>query len=779
MYTIELDRWNIKQGLPSKPYKDTDYISADTNIQGINNALQYANANGYTHVILPRGQYALCYPREIKLISNITFDLNGSTLKVIYDSVRKSPFDTRITTDYYKFVGNSISYENVTNAHLTGGTIIGCRDDRSFSNTEEERRVENSYGVIFQKSTSYSSIKNCVVRDYMGDNITFSSSSVRPLAGFNSGLSLNALDYTTGQNIPSKNTLSTNYINIPTDSKFSSFLIAGAGYTRLTALNNKEVDVFFFQEDNTFIGVLKKRKIHTSISIPNDATKIRILFANETNPSKNLQITLHFGLTPHHNIVEYNEVFNGHRGGITLGGSYNIIQHNVIRDNGKGTNSFLDNKPVFNATTRYSINQEDSYGDNCVIRNNLIYGSHHGILVGCYSILIENNHIYNIDSFGINLYSLMYANIKGNVLYNCTNPLGLMNPNFDNAYVNFRENSIHGGRININTNNLYSLNVSDNNFVDVMYINMGNNNIDNLFSNNHIKFINVSESPIITVNNMDNCYFESSSLREVIFRVYKQNGCVFNNIKINIQTRNQVTLIENVTIDNCEYNNCVLINHIFITKDRKIKVTHSKFIDTVLKVGNINTAGSTATTILENCVLKAYTLNNLFATDSNQPMGFIKLIQCNIEISNPNFSYLIDNEKLVRDTFSLFLKGCQFIYHGTTPLNLSYYDSYIPMIKLISVDNLFTNIILPTEDPKFFVGYDPDNTYKAKVTLKLDGEDYTASINHNLNTLEPYILSISDTSEILHLTTTIIDNNSIAIKHSKSRNVIVVVKKLL
>ncbi|WP_227551394.1 right-handed parallel beta-helix repeat-containing protein [Metabacillus sediminilitoris] len=778
MYIIELDRWNIKQGLPSKPYTDTDYIRADANIQGINNAIQYASANGFKHVILPRGQYALCYPREIKIVSNITFDLNGSTLKVIYDSNRKSPFDTRITTDYYKFVGNSISFENVTNAHLIGGTIIGCRDDRNFSNTVEESKVENSYGVIFQKSTSYSSIKNCVVRDYMGDNITFSSSSVRPVAVFNTGLTLNAIDYTTGQSIPSSNTLTTNYINIPTDSVFSSFLIAGAGYTRLTALNNKEVDVFFYKEDNTFIGVLKKRKIYTSISIPKAASKIRMLFANETNPSKNPNITLHFGLIPHHNIVEYNEVFNGHRGGITLGGSYNIIQHNVIRDNGKGTNSFLDSKPVFNSSTRYAVNQEDSYGDNCVIRNNVIYGSNHGILAGCYSIQIENNHIYNIDSIGINLYSLMYANIRGNVIYNCTNPFGLMNSNFENAYVNFCENSIYGGRMNINTNDLYTLNISNNIFVDVMYINMGSNNLDNLFKNNHIKFINVLGSPIIIVNNIENCYFESRTLIDVIFRVYKQNGCVFNNIKINIQTKNQVTMSESVIIDNCEYTNSILNNHISGTKDREVRVTKSEFKDSVIKVGNINTAGFSAITIIEDCKLIANTSKNLFSTDFNQPNGLIKLIRCNIEITNPNFSYLIDHDKSVTDTFTLFLKECKFKYSGGTPLNLTYYDNAIPMIKFISTDNMFNNIILPNEDPAIYVGYDTDNTFKANVTLELEGDIYTTTVDHNLNTLEPYVLCISDTFQIIQPNISIINNNSINIKHSKNTTLLVTIKKL-
>jgi parallel beta-helix repeat protein len=779
MYLIELSRWNITEGLPSKPYTDVHYLMADRNILGINNAIQFAYNNGYTHIVLPRGNYAICYPRVINMVSNMTFDLNGSTLKVIYDSDRKSPFDPRTTTDYYNFKGNSIVFDNVTNAHLVGGTIIGCRDDRSFSNAAAERRMEHTYGVVFQRSTKYSSVKHCIVRDYMGDNVTFSSSAVRELAEFNLNLTVNSLDYSTGQLIPSSNTLTSGYINIPTEVQFSSFLIAGAGYSRITALNNKEVDVFFYKADNTFIGVLKKKKIYTDISIPIGATKMRMIFPNETNPSKNLQITLKFGSIPHHNIVEYNEIYNGHRGGISLGGSYNIVQHNVVRDNGKGSNSFLDNKPIFSDPTRYAINQEDSYGDNCVIRNNLIYGSNHGILAGCYSIQIENNHIYNMDSIGINLYSLLYANVKANVIYNCTTSIGVMNSNFGNAYVNISENSIHGSNISFNNNNSYQLNVTDNNFIDVSNIHMGSSNTNNVFRNNRIKYSNVVGTPSITAYKIENCIFDSTTSRDFTIKVYEQIGCTYNNLKITVQTINGTTNSEQVSIEKGLYTNSTLINLIFGTKDRTVVISDSKFIDTVIKVGNINTVGYHATTVMKDCDLVANSIKYLFATDSNQPNSLIKLNQSNIEINNTNFSYLIHHDKtIVNDVFTLFLKECRIKYTGSSPLNLIYYNNSRPMINLISADNSFTNINLPAEEPGIFVGYNVENTYKADITLMQDSGGYSAIVPHNLDTLEPYVLCLNNSSVIVQPGITIINSNTIVIRNSASINITISVKKI-
>jgi len=774
LYIIELQRWNITQGIPAKPYTDADYRMADSNIIGINHALEHARTAGYSKAILPKGEYALCFPRVIKMVSNLTFDLNGSILKVIYDSDRKSPFDTRTTTDYYNFKGNSIEFDNVHNSHLIGGTIIGDRDDRSFSNVAAERKMEHTYGVVFNRSTKYSSIKNCVVRDYMGDNITFSSSAVRELAEFNLNLSQNNLDYATGQVISAANTLTTGFIAIPQDTNISTFLIAGAGYSRLTALMTKEVDVFFFRADNTFIGVLKKRRIYTDISIPVGAAKMRMVFFNETNPSKNMQITLKFGSIPHHNLVEYNEVFNGHRGGISLGGSYNIIQHNVIRDNGKGSNSFLDGKPIFSDPTRYGINQEDSFGDNCVIRNNLIYGSNHGILAGCYSIQIENNHIYNIDSIGINLYSLLFANIRGNVLSNCTTNIGLMTSHFANAYVNISENSFTGGNMSFFANNTYQVTVTNNNFVDVPGMNLGIDPIKCVFKQNRIKYSTLTSTPFITAYSIEDCIIESSSPKELVLRVYHQSGCTFKNLTITLQTQNGTTQGESVFIDNCEYLNSTVFNLILATKERYVKITRSIFTDTIIKAGNINTAGKIATILLEDCQLKVIANKYLFATDLNQPKALIEVRNCSIEIDNADFSYLIHHDKpIVIKVFDISLYKNNFVYKGESPLTLNYYNHIKPMEIFISADNDFQNILLPQPDPAIFLDYNPQTTFKTEVTLQEE-----TLVVHNLNTEYPFILIFSDTKTMIQPLIKVVDSNSILLQDSQPQKVQVVVTKI-
>jgi hypothetical protein len=278
---------------------------------------------------------------------------------------------------------------------------------------------------------------------------------------------------------------------------------------------------------------------------------------------------------------------------------------------------------------------------------------------------------------------------------------------------------------------------------------------------------------------MEGCIIDSTTVSDIILRVYKQSSCKFNNVKITVQTPNGTTKSEKVNIDNCEYTNSSLINLIFGTKDREVYISESKFINTVIKAGNINTAGFPATTVLENCELTANTVNYLFATDFNQPSGMIKLNRCHIEISNPSFSYLIHHDKpVVRNIFTLFLKECDLKYTGSTPLNLLYYSHIKPMITFISAENQFTNIVLPAEDSGVYIGYDIDDTYQTNVTLQTDGSQYSAAVNHNLNTLEPYVLCITDASNIINPLVSIADSNTIIIKHTLSASLKVIVRKL-
>ncbi|MGM7720474.1 right-handed parallel beta-helix repeat-containing protein [Metabacillus sp. Hm71] len=726
-YVVELEKWGIAKGIPPKPYKDTDYIKADNNIQGINNAIQYAYENGYTEVVLPRGKYSLCYPREILINQdNMTLNLNGSTLKVIYDSDRKSPFDTRTTTDYYNFIGNSIVLSGVRGSHVINGTLIGCRDDRSFINVSEERKQEHTYGIVFTKGTNHSSVKNCTVRDYMGDNISFSSTSFQDYAEFALGLTAESLDVSTGQP-----TLSTNSVTsqmIPIQPNYTSFLIAGAGYGRQTAINSREVGIFYYDKNNVFIRALPNRKIYTPLTIPVGATGFRIVFYGETNTNKNMSIVLKWGLSPHHNIVEHNEVFNGHRGGITLGGSYNIIQNNSIHDNGW---NFIDGKPVFNDPTRYGINQEDSYGDNCIIRNNTIYNTNHGVLLGCYSVEVYDNYFYNNLGIAINLYSLLAAKVRGNFIYNCTNSFGLMTAHLQNANVIFSENTVVNSPVNtVHTGIGYDLKMINNTFIDTT-ITMPTEEWY-VFKDNTIKLSNYKTDSInLTIGRIENCIFEAKGNRRKIgIKGYEAKDCKFTNVTLSVSTPKGSIENEKYEFKDCKFINSEIESYIFNPKSRNVAIYNSELVDTRLKVGNINVDNEVQSLSVHNSKLTVKSIDHLVFEEVNKGHGTGDFINCNIEISNPSFSKLING---VYGTLIATFKECEFKYTGSGTLNLQYHGGINKINKFISANNVFTNINLPAPDSKF-IGYDPEmSSYGSPTSIpRKVGQEYFDLTNKKL-----------------------------------------------
>ncbi|MEY8350667.1 right-handed parallel beta-helix repeat-containing protein [Bacillus cereus] len=691
-YLIDLEKWGIKRGLPSKPYVDEDFIQADKNIQGINAAMVYASNNNYSDIVLPKGEYALCYPREIVMLTNI--NLNGSKLKVIYDSNRKSPFDTSTAGEHYNFKGTSFVFSKVQSLRLYNGEIVGCREDRSFLDSREVAQ-EHSYGVVFQKGARFCYVEDCKVRDYMGDNISFHSTANVNYVEFDEGCTIESLDYSTGLPIAVTNpkTLITKMLDIQLDAgkKLDNMFIAGQGYTRLTSLANKFFDVFFYDKDNKFVGVHKRRRIYSNIEIPAVATKYRFQFFDETLV-RNHSLSVWFGHIPSHNVIRNCDITNGHRGGITLGGSHNIVENNVIHGNGKGLAKFVDGKPLFNDPTRYAINMEDSYGSKCVIRNNDIYGSFHGILVGCYDVDIYNNHIHDTDFTAVNLYALSSAKIRDNYFYNNLNNIGIMSPSFYHPYVLLEGNSFTGGSLNFNGSSPYRIELKHNQLINLTSMSLPDYCS---MSDCHIVYTETVNGAWISTSNLRNCTFKSSSLspqREITIKAPQIDNCSFENLKVRLEPQNNKVLSK-CTVNNSSFKNCEIRNHIFNNMPMYVEITNSKLVDTTVEVGITNVDNQNSYTALSNCTVDINTSKYLFTSESNKPYTTYKADKCKITITNALFDSVL-NSGTVAGVNELILTNNEFIYTGVTPLTLKYYKNAAHIKNFVSNANTFTNITL-------------------------------------------------------------------------------------
>ncbi|MGG1638209.1 right-handed parallel beta-helix repeat-containing protein [Paenibacillus sp. NRS-1760] len=721
-YIVELTRWGITTGIPSKPYIDADYIRADNNVKGINDAIQWAYANGYRYIVMPFGSYPICYPREIVIDkSYMTLDLNGSTFQVLYDSERKSPFDTRATTDYYKFAGNSFAIVGAHYSEIVNGEILGERLDRSFVDPAEVA-IEWSTGILIRKGSSFCGIRRNKIAFYMADSIGFKSDSNEETAEFNLTLTVNDLSRTTGLPIASTaDTLISQMMTIPTTAAYPShnaFCIMGQGYTRPTNLISKDVGIFYYRADDSFICSIPTQKIFTPMTIPPGAKKYRFLFYNETDTSRvgstQLAIHLKFGLVVHNTIIEDCEIYGNHRGGIQPGGSENIIQNNKIHDIGVGLLPGIDiyGKPIFNDPTRYAINQEDFYGDSITIRNNLIYGCHTGILCGNYNSTIENNRIYNCPSIGINLYTTLKSVIRGNFIYKCGSPVGLMDSHFGNAHVLITENTFVGGSTGYISAVGYHVTIEKNTYIDPLSIFIPDNDFY-VFKDNRIKVNSYYNGlMVVTSNKLENCLFDvrGTAKKTIIFRADVYKNCVFLNTQVRMQKRVN-TVRGSVDISDCSYINCTFDNHIEPdTKKRIINVNQSKFLDTIIYAGATNVEYENPEIKIRNSRIAVNTLANLISVNTNRALsyGIIEFDNCDVNISNPSLQSLILNgSTTVHDTCKLTIRNTNVEYTGANSLNLIYYSHINSMLALVSVGNTFKNLILPAQDAGVYIGYDP------------------------------------------------------------------------
>lgn len=538
----DLANYGIKTGLPAKPYVKASYVIANNNVSGINRALQYAYDNGFNEIVFPRGEYAVCYPNPIITKTNMTIDFNFSTLKVIYDSDVRSPYDLT-TNPIYQFSGNVILC-TTPYTHIENLTLIGDRVDRSFANSAE-RAIESTNGIKFGSGANYCSVRNCNLSQFMGDAISL---GYTPYSGFDIGtMEFGSLDYKNGSKINGQtpNSLrSANFIALPAKSK--SFTMIGLGYAPTTSIPGNVYSLSFYKSDNTFLYSSTDVRTRDEVTVPKNAAKIKIAFeGNGTlddgclpgNPPYWIYL-IDQGLSDDV-VIEHNEIHRNHRGGIFLGTNNVTIQHNYFHDNAVPEDYDLDGIPTFTDYTRYCINTEDNVGHNCKIRNNVFDKTRMAIaLRGEFNEITGNEFRHCV--YGVILYNLNNCVITNNYFY-YANLYGYEFNNFHRSWI-IDNNIILNSSLNFpgSGGSLASIssNVFNNNAVvdiPIQVLNFRNNT----FKNNSKFNVNNDLTRIEECTFMDNSSITVNSIPTPLDII---NRCRFTNSRIRVQNSSVVTV---------------------------------------------------------------------------------------------------------------------------------------------------------------------------------------------------------------------------------------------
>ncbi|MDQ0198769.1 right-handed parallel beta-helix repeat-containing protein [Neobacillus ginsengisoli] len=606
IYEIELIRWGITKGIPSKPYTSQNYITANNNITGINNALSWAKDNNYNYVSLPKGEYSICYPKPILTQPNMTIDFNFSTLKVIYDSDTRSPLDTS-TNPIYLFGGTSILC-TTSNTHIINLKLIGDRVDRSWRNLSSERMVDITTGIKFGSGSDRSSVRNCNLSYYMGDAIYLSYS---PYSSFDIGTMEFGDMNTIGSPVisPSSKTLrSTNFIPLPYD--ITSFTMIGLGYAPTTTIPSGMYNVYFYKSDNTFI--VRKTNVRTRdlVNIPKYATKIKLTWeGNGTvddgclpgNPPY-WALLLKNGISDNV-IIEYNEIHRCHRGALFLGTNNVLIRKNYFHDTGVDSDTDLDGLPTFSDFTRYAINTEDNVGQNCKIIDNVFDNVRMAIALRGEFNEVSSNEFRNC-TYGVFLYYLKHCLMDKNYFHYSSMGCFEYN-NFDRNWI--ITNNIFSGK-GISFGGSGSISAINNNYFYNSYFlspirilsfknNSFNNSyfqfIDTLTCIDGCSFINNSTIKIISIlgviDKIIRCNFVNSSIlaqnsQQVIVResLLKESGFIYSTGKITYTLSNcKVENTNRPVINSYTPLDIGLVSHILEIKDCTISLGKNAIISSM------------------------------------------------------------------------------------------------------------------------------------------------------------------------------------------------------
>ena len=153
-----------------------DYDTGRENVIGINNALKYANENGITNIKLVQGNYYVFvgdgdlnkannitdfYNQNIKLKSDVNFNLNGSSIIAISNSRPK-----------YKV----FSVYGESNIKLFNGTIVGDVDSHDYSDETQSNPHDYGRGIAIIGNVNNITIKNMTINKMTGSGIIIESS---------------------------------------------------------------------------------------------------------------------------------------------------------------------------------------------------------------------------------------------------------------------------------------------------------------------------------------------------------------------------------------------------------------------------------------------------------------------------------------------------------------------------------------------------------------------------------------------------------------------------
>lgn len=473
---INLEKYGITEGdVDHKaPYSAEEYAIAHNNALGIQKALNDMAGNGIGEIVLPRGTYVICYQNptggmwyantgwEIVIPSYVDFDLNGSTIRVLYDSDNRNPYDLS-TNELYDLNGIVFMFSQTYNSTIRNGKILGDRYERSYSNSNE-KVMEQTYGVIYQKGSTNCSVVDMEISGFMGDSVAGKPSHDPDKGGNATGstvFSNIALD-DSGQEVTTgvySHTFTSDFQDLGNIVSVGGKMMTvrtNLGYTYEFKSDDGTFETFFYDADKNF---LKKAEYEQcdNIPIPHGARYCRLMIVN-SEAAGNETLSMTYQITPPSSqiaTVKNCKFYNNNRGGMSNLPHDIVVEGCELYENGTaGTEGW----PLLPDSTRYAINCEDTICRKIIIRNNNIHDGFNCILMSAKRCLVEGNVFRNFNGV-LGVYNGKDNILSNNWIEGVGSVAGFAYANRKDRHIMVTSNYLRGAGVQPNDQIVYENNV--------------------------------------------------------------------------------------------------------------------------------------------------------------------------------------------------------------------------------------------------------------------------------------------------------------------------------
>lgn len=400
---VNLKKYNITQADYEYPFTTENYKVAYQNGLGFQQAIDDAKNNNIKELIIPPGNYPLCYSGSTQECSNVIINIEGVNLigygvklYVIYDELDTglNPYFTGDVSLAHSMMGKIFS----TDSNIEGFELVG---ERGYRTTENAKYREQSYGIILTKNTNGNSIKNCKIYQFSGDGIGHGG-AMQQLANWLEGsdalataITWNGTSWVTStiSYTTPKHSIGWADITKPMHIKSHSYRIWSIEPLKIHCFKGV-LGADGNYSEGEYIGTVRVRQGEPFYFLKDTYYwYLEIVDSAEHTADKTMKIGVAIGYGTYHNtIIENCDISLNTRGGISNLPSGSIVRNCTIHHNG----CKYGNMDAFYDGTQFGIDIEDWYIHEITIDNCLFYGQIHDILYRCDKI-----NILNTITFGI------------------------------------------------------------------------------------------------------------------------------------------------------------------------------------------------------------------------------------------------------------------------------------------------------------------------------------------------------------------------------------------